>query len=409
MFDACKNRALFASDELWRRRARACVEATTLLVCYAGAEFSSFEDVVRTLGEIGDFEKTRESWVAGRDQLFVLRWTFLSIMAIRRMLSGNELIKEDARSAIESFAAMRTGSGHQDEVAEKNAQEMEEILINLWWLELRTFCQEHEFVNSKKILERCANHRPQISKLDIAEIETGRLAVGLVDSKISTLRERFHRDSHNITQQFPGVQFDIPGSDPAQDADQYFDSLSTPLSFRFISPCKIVRNFHQYNYDPLFNYLMNRRRTFTEECLSLPQNLTNLLRRQLWRLQDLRDGGGLGFTVELFLVALNQLFFASPPQDSHSALYVATFRVITSDWSEYKHSLGTQKVLLDAVASNQGIVHRFNYPTYITDELLSFLGRFLEGQTGPHIENAMQQLSLPDNRPGIQEFRAKAL
>jgi hypothetical protein len=38
------------------------------------------------------------------------------------------------------------------------------------------------------------------------------------------------------------------------------------------------------------------------------------------------------------------------------------------------------------------------------------LSRFLEGKTGPHIEKAVQQLSLPaqspDNRPGIQEYRA---
>jgi len=151
MFDTCKNRALFASDELWRRRARACVEATTSLVCYGGAEFSSFGDVLRTLGDIGDFEKTRESLVAGRDQSFVLRWTFLSIIAIRRMLSGNELIKEDARSAIGSFAALRTGSDPEDEVAEKNAQEVEETLIDAFWAALPSICQGREGINFEKI------------------------------------------------------------------------------------------------------------------------------------------------------------------------------------------------------------------------------------------------------------------
>ena len=38
-----------------------------------------------------------------------------------------------------------------------------------------------------------------------------------------------------------------------------------------------------------------------------------------------------------------------------------------------------------------------------------FLGRFIEGQKSPHIEKAVQQLSLPGNHPGIQEFRAKVL
>jgi len=222
-----------------------------------------------------------------------------------------------------------------------------------------------------------------------------------VDSKIFALRERFHIDSHGITRQFSGGQFDIPGSE--YNGNDYFHSLSNSLRFRFIHPCKILKRFQLF----LGNSIEVSQDI--DKILSWPQNLRHLLRRQLWRLQDLRDGGGLGFTVELFLVALNQLLSASVTWDPHSALYIATFRIITSDWNEYKHSLGTQKLLLDAVASNQGIVHQFNYPTYITDELLSLLDRFLEGQTGPHIEDAVKQLSLPDSRPGMQEFRAKAL
>jgi hypothetical protein len=71
------------------------------------------------------------------------------------------------------------------------------------------------------------------------------------------------------------------------------------------------------------------------------------MQRQLWRLQDLRDGGGLGFTVELFFLALSQLLSTSSSKESHSALYTGTFRAITSDWSKHKHSLGTQNLLLD--------------------------------------------------------------
>ena len=406
MFDTCKNRDLFASDKLWRKRARACVEATTSLVCYASAEFSLCGDVLRTLGDIGDFEKTRKSWVAGRDQSFVLRWTFLSIIAIRRMLSGNELIKEDARSAIGSFAAFRTGSGSEDEVAEKNAQEVEKTLINVWWPKLRTLCQGQGFPNSKKILEHCADHglQVQISQSDIININ---ILLIPVDFKISDLLKRFHTVSHEITRQLPGVQFDILGS--GNDSGQCFESLDDSLRFRFVHPGQMLRLFRWSDYDAFLGISMNVRNF--EKFMSWPQNLRHVLQRQLWRLQDLRDGGGLGFTVELFLVALNEVLSTSPPQDSHSALYIATFRVITSDWSEHKHSLGTQKILLDAVASNQGVVHRFNYPTYITDELLSFMERFLEGQIGPHIDNAVQQLSHPlaDDRPGIQEFRTKAL
>jgi hypothetical protein len=104
-----------------------------------------------------------------------------------------------------------------------------------------------------------------------------------------------------------------------------------------------------------------------------------LLLRQLWRLQDLRDGGGLGFTAELFLLALRQLLSNSVSRDSHSALFVGTFRAITFDWAKYKHSLGTQKILLAVVTPFDGIFCRFNYPSYIIDEFLVLLSNMLRG------------------------------
>jgi hypothetical protein len=132
------------------------------------------------------------------------------------------------------------------------------------------------------------------------------------------------------------------------------------------------------------------------------------MQRRLWSLQDLRDGGGLGFTVELFLLALRQLLSTSPSQESYySALYIGTFRAITSDWRRYKRPLGTQNILLDAVASDQGFLRTFDYPDYITDELWELLGDMLEGQTGPHIYSAMQQL-IDYQRKNGHRYGAKA-
>jgi hypothetical protein len=108
----------------------------------------------------------------------------------------------------------------------------------------------------------------------------------------------------------------------------------------------------------------------------------------MWRLQDLRDGGGLGFTVELFFLASKQLLFTS----SSKALYLGTFLAVTSDWSKYKQSLGTQKLLLDMVMPD-GLVTVSNHPDYIVDEFLKLLGNILEGQTGPHIDDAVQKLT----------------
>jgi hypothetical protein len=133
----------------------------------------------------------------------------------------------------------------------------------------------------------------------------------------------------------------------------------------------------------------------------------NVLQRTLWSLQDIRDGGGLGFAVELFLVALRRLLSTSPSQESYSTLYLGTFRVITSDWRRYKHSLGTQKLLPNAVASDEGFLRTFNCPDYITDELWKLLGDMLEGQTGPHIDSAVRQLTDYERGDGVK-YGAKA-
>ena len=119
------------------------------------------------------------------------------------------------------------------------------------------------------------------------------------------------------------------------------------------------------------------------------------MQRQFWYLQDLYQGGGLGFTVELFFLALSQALCTSSSKesDSHSALYTGTFRAITSDWKKYKDSitlnclLGTENCLLSLAISH----HRefaYLYPAYITDEFLLLLGNIFEGQTGPHIDEA---------------------
>ncbi len=325
------------------------------------------------------------------------------------MLSGSELVKEDARLAIASFAEFRARDGPEDEVAEKNVQEICETLKNAWWSVLHNFrgsLRCRGIPGSEKILEHISNKGARSLDSMVFEINDD---LKLIGSKISMLGESIHRDSHGIIQQFPGIQFDDHDPDPSRT----FDSLSNPLTSPFISPGKILNMFKEH-WRKHFDYgvsLMTQKGKDIQWVLSWQENLTHLSQRQVWHLQDLRDGSGLGFTVELFLIAFKQLLSTSSSQDSHSALYIRTFRTITSDWREYKHSLGTQKILLDAVASDRGIIDEFSYPAYITDELLVLLGNVLEGQSGPHIENAVQQLSItrPDDRPGIREFRSKAL
>ena len=124
-----------------------------------------------------------------------------------------------------------------------------------------------------------------------------------------------------------------------------------------------------------------------------PSRRDNPCYRLVWRLRDLNHGGGLGFTVERFFPALRRLLPTSSSTESHSALYIGTFRVITSDWRGYKDSVGTQKTLLDMIISRSVILSKFDYPAFVTHEFLSLLGNFLKGQKGGHITDVVQEVS----------------
>jgi len=54
----------------------------------------------------------------------------------------------------------------------------------------------------------------------------------------------------------------------------------------------------------------------------------------------------------------------------------------------------TQQLLLDMVISVPGIISRSDYYSKsLVNEFFVLLGNILEGQTGPHIDHVMQELS----------------
>ena len=396
LFDTCNNRAVFTGEDLWRRRARACVEATASLVCHANADLCWFGDILQTLGDIGSFEEVHNLSLAGRDQTFVVRWTCLSIMAIRTILSRNVLFKEHARMAVDSFGQLRVRD-RTDEAAEEDAQKIDKLLEDHWELRWELDGAMGPLLNEK--ISSTAHK--------MLELYGGKAFLDSVDSETVKLNKTIDILSQRITRQIPGVHFDFPDKEPF--LRQTLDLFSDPSKLRFTS----CRQF----FDKFFDFLKRIDSYRGDDSPNVRNELEqvvkklfwpkNLLQRKLWSFQDLRDGGGLGFAVELFLLALKQLLSTSPSQESYSDLYIKSFRAITSDRRRYKHSLGTQKILLDAVASDQGFFRTFNYPDNITEEIWVLLGDILEGQTGPHIHTAVQQLTDHQREDG-HRYGAKA-
>jgi len=128
------------------------------------------------------------------------------------------------------------------------------------------------------------------------------------------------------------------------------------------------------------------------------------MKRQLWRLQDLRDGGGLGFTIELFLLSLRHLLLIPSLYESNSAFYVGAFEIIASHWMKGSKSIGTQRILLniicDLIIQDRGIFSDFSYPESITSVLLGMVGDMLQGYAGPdgHIREILREIEDVDFR-----------
>jgi hypothetical protein len=123
--DVCKNRKLFANNDLWQKRTRACIEVTASLVCCANAKLAWVGGISGLLGDIGSFEKIRELSLAGTDELFVMRWTCLSLVAIRPILVDNQRVQIWARRTMRLFAD-EDDAGYNDALA--GAQKIDKTL-----------------------------------------------------------------------------------------------------------------------------------------------------------------------------------------------------------------------------------------------------------------------------------------
>ena len=385
----CKNRKLFSNDALWRKSTRSCIETILSLVHRANAKPTWFGDISELLGDIGRFEKIQELSLAGTDQLFVIHWTCLSLVAIRQIIEDNPFVREPAGWAVAGFAR----EGKND--AQAGARKIDETLQKARNCLVQLYHALQETEDLTEVAEILRGHESQISQLERINIKADRLEG--VDQSIFKTQDTINDHSHQITFQIPGVLDDLDRA-PIPFSLVLDLSLNTHKG-QFIqpmrtlkamcSPAMTLRNILEGQGDAnvYSEFLKNLQKFRYYEVL----DEIDEMQRQLWRLQDLRDGNGLGFTVDLFFFSLSQLLSTSSSKESHSALYAGTFQAITSDWSKYKDSIGTRNLLL-SIATSRYWAFDNHYPANIVNEFLLLLGNIFEGQTGPHIDKARHQL-----------------
>ena len=412
--ETCSGRSSFQSEEERRRRMRACVEVAASLVCCIGFRLEWLGEIGKLVSEIGHIENIKQSPTIASDQLFIVRWTSLSLVVVQQILGSNRL-QALASSAVSGLAQSEYRQP-ADEVGRRSAGMIDEWLKTAWerveelreafkpWTQKRTREQVEEILR---------NHNHQISELERIKVE----ADGMVDVdwRISLYQDAMDEATHKLARQLPGVSFDelrrtesflITDSFNTQAAD------SAPVTPQLIFPVQQVQALARLGLklrEVLDGQVADGHQEVLESLESVDQiplslrRPNGLMKRQIWRLQDLRDGGGLGFTIELFFLSLRRLLSIRSLHESHSVFYIGAFKTITSHWEESKDSIGTQHILLniicDLIIQGRGDFSDFSYPESITTMLVDMVGNMLRRYMGPseHIRDAVREIESIDS------------
>ena len=398
--------------EARRRRMQGCIETAASLIFCTGIRPERFGEVGEVLSELGRTERINDVSTIKANPSFALRWTCLSLVTVRQMvMDGRNRVWESAGFAVSGIARFQLGYGDPDAAAFDRAQRIDGYLRTAWeHVEdlYRAFEPWGLNKTREEIMDILRNLEIPISELERIEIEAD--GIEAVDWRISLLQDAMDDATHQLTRLLLGEssnQLKPSSSTPAAEAFHSQLPGSTPVTPQFIFPGQQLQGLFTLRRglrDILEDRNPGKHAEIVESLESIDdipvplRRLKGLTTRQLWRLQDLRDGGGLGFTIELFFLALRRLSSASSSSELKQDLYTGTFNVITSGWEKSKDSSGTQRILLnilcDLIIQGRGIFSDFSYPGYIVHMLLELVGHMIDGHGTDHtlINSAIEEL-----------------
>ena len=381
LFESCNNRSYFQNEEARRRRMHACVEASASLVYCTDFRLEWFGEVSKLVSETGDIEKINQWPTIPFDPSFAVRWTCLSLVAVQQILSRKEL-RLLASYAMRALTNLEYGQ--RDKAGWRSAQKIEKCLKTGWERveELRQAFEPLTQKTKEEVEEVLRNHEQHISALERVTVEAH--GVEDVDRRISSHQDAMDDATYGLTRQLPGVSFDqLRGPESFLICNSFNSPATGSASVipQFVFPGQALARFGLKLREVLDGQAADGHEEILESLKSIDQvpislrRPDGLMKRQLWRLQDLRDGGGLGYTVELFFLSLRQLLSIHSLHESNSAFYVGAFKIITSHWEDGKESLGTQHILLGIICNL--IIgdpqSEFSYPESITTLLLEMV------------------------------------
>jgi hypothetical protein len=424
LLGTCDNHSIFTNQELWLKRARGCVETAASLVFCVDVKTGQFGDLERSLPPLFKFVGNQGTYhtAPGADGLFYARLSCLSFVIFNQGMENHDGIKLDARVAIDTLSRFRiedereqTNDDDEVEDGRRNVQRIDrdfEAARQFCVFTLReAFRPSGEETTEEQVREVLARDH----EADICMLERMALAMDQeenIDMVISTVNYSICSFADDLITWERGACFDQFEETELIQPTQFFNptpDIKMVFLPQFIFLRQRLRLLCSYSsklrdiingqgdgaYQEMLESLGALWTESDNQKFSAVQQ-RHLMERQLWRLQDLRDSGGFGFGVELSFLVIDQLLKIPLSPDAHSSLIIGMFKTITSNWRQHKHSIGTQRVILNLVCDmatpNRGLLSDLELPMFITDELLVLLENIVEGQSGSHIDEVMKEM-----------------
>ena len=398
LFETYNTEGNTTSVETQRRRMHGCTETAAFLVC-TDVQLGQFGEVGQVISELGRIERINDVSTIKASPSFAIRWTCLSLVVTRQMvMDRRNKVWELAGFAVSGIARFQLVYGAPDEAALWGAQRIDDYLRTAWkhvediyrafqpWGLNKT---REEIMDTLKDLE--------LPILELERMKDEADGIEAIDWRISLLQDAMGDATHQLTRLLLGESSN--GLEPS--ASIPVTPVTTSITPQYIFPSQHLQDLFTLSRG-LHDILKNRNPEKHAETIESLESIDNILptrrleglmSRQLWRLQDLRDGGGLGFTMELFFLALRRLSSASLSPELKRDLYTGTFHVITSGWEESRCSSGTQLILLnlvcDLIIKRRGVFSDFSYPDYIVEMLLELVRNMVESGK---MDAAMEEL-----------------
>ncbi|KAI0054794.1 hypothetical protein BV25DRAFT_1833529, partial [Artomyces pyxidatus] len=387
-----------------RRRARACVDAALSFVLNMDGKWEWFaegEILADALNYLGGVEKIR-LWPERPedfDNAFATRWTCMTLMTTRTLVQ-RESVQDAARSAIAKLAEARAENDEPtDDVAARTAGILDKFINKAWSSAEKIYTRLSKDEPPEELLRQVLDD----GRWDVMDLEYSWNVMGWADETdmvVLDLLQALMDSTGGVLAHIPGVAMPWPAETRraaagAQDMPHWLmpQLLPARLLIQRLWICtRGLRHLEATGWGTTPNQPANLVDLCATE-LRLPplQKLMSSVafKTQLYRIQDLRDGG-MAYTLELLVIAIRASRQNS--LESWRDMYVGTIKTITADWESCRTSLGTQKCLVallrDILPVKMSTLPDA-LPSFIVDEILVVVGNILLGTKGSHVKEAI--------------------